>query len=138
MNAISKRTARFFALLKKDLVQHLSFAIFVFVIVFCCLAVLVWYEGKAELLETINYQRQAFWYILSEALLFTLFMGIPVNICLVLVYKGRFQLFFHKRIWSDRQLKGWGFYWFLFFSALVALFFISGNFSARPSIDAVR
>jgi sensor histidine kinase YesM len=123
MNAITKRSARLIALLKKDIVQHLSFAAFVFVIIFCCLAIFAWYQGKAELLETIDYQRQAFWRILIESLLFTLFLGVPVNVCLLLVYKGRFQLFFHKRIWSDRQLKGWGFYWFLFFSSLVALGF---------------
>ena len=48
MNAITKRSARLIALLKKDIVQHLSFAAFVFVIIFCCLAIFAWYQGKAE------------------------------------------------------------------------------------------
>ncbi|HKK78473.1 MAG TPA: hypothetical protein VJ933_02545, partial [Phaeodactylibacter sp.] len=57
----SKEQEGLYEVLRKDVVQHLSFGLVVLVVVFCFFAVHAWYQGKAELLDTFGYQREAFW-----------------------------------------------------------------------------
>ncbi len=123
MRTISRKSAELFLFLKKDIVQHFGFGIFVFIVVFCSFSINAWYQGKVEILESFDYRRKAFWTIFFEAFLYTLLLGIPVYFNLFFIYKGRVQEFFGQRFFSDPQMKGWGFYLFLFFSLLTAIGF---------------
>lgn len=123
MRTISRKSAELFLFLKKDIVQHLGFGIFVFIVVFCSFAINAWYQGRVEILETFDYRRKAFWTIFFEGFVYTLLMGIPVYFNLFIIYKGRVQDFIGRRFFSDSQMKGWGFYIFLFFSLISAIAF---------------
>ena len=121
--ALSKAQARLYLFLRKDIVQQLGFALFVFFLVFCYFAIHAWYQGRIELLDRLAYQREAFIKVTTEAILYTLFMAVPVYFNLSFIYKGRAQEFLESRLFKEDQFKGWGFYLFLFFSLANALFF---------------
>lgn len=121
--ATTKAQAKAYLFLQKDIVQQLGFALFVFFLVFCYFAIHAWYQGKIELLDQLAYQRKAFLKVATEALLYTLFMGVPVYLNLSLIYKGRAQEFLESRLFKEDQFKGWGFYLFFLFSIGNALFF---------------
>ncbi|GJM34729.1 MAG: histidine kinase [Saprospiraceae bacterium] len=120
---IRKGQARIYQWLRKDLIQHLGFGVFVFVLVFCFFAIHAWYQGRIELLETLDYKREAFWIVFREAAIYTLAMAIPVYFNLALIYKGRIQEFLETRIFTKADLRGWGFYIFLGFSMITAIVF---------------
>lgn len=109
--------------LKKDLVQHLIFGAFVFVIIFCFFAVHSWYQGRATLLETLDYQREAFWVVFRDALIYTLFMAIPVYVNLVFIYGEQRGLLFKRPTVGKTSLRNGGFYLFLAVSFASALLF---------------
>jgi len=129
----SKEQEGLYEVLRKDVVQHLSFGLVVLVVVFCFFAVHAWYQGKAELLDTFGYQREAFWKVFREALGYTLLMGLPVYFNLFFVYRGRFQDFLRDRVVDAAKLKGWSFYLFLILSAVTAVVF---SFIYAPFIRA--
>jgi sensor histidine kinase YesM len=118
MSTISRNSAKLFLFLKKDVVQHIGFGAFVYVIVFSSFAILNATSGSSG--KTFQ---QAFWQIVIEAFLYTLLMGIPVYFNLFFIFKGRIQELTKWRIFSESQQKGWGFYLFLLFSLISALLF---------------
>lgn len=120
---LSRAHVQVFQILRKDVVQHLAFGALVFVVVFCFFAIHAWYQGKAELLEALDYKREAFWIIFGEALLYTFLMAAPVYFNLVFVYKGRVQAFLEKRIFPRARLRGWGFHIFLGLSFVTSIAF---------------
>jgi sensor histidine kinase YesM len=135
---ITKEQAGLYEMLRKDLVQHLGFGGAVLIVVFCFFAVHAWYQGKVELLDTFDYQREAFWKVFREALGYTLLMGLPVYFNLFFVYQGRFQDFLRDRIIDAAKLKGWSFYLFLLlsFGTAVAFSFIYAPFM-KATFDIV-
>lgn len=110
---LRKGHMRLIRLLRKDAFQHLALGFFTFCVVFSLFAIQAWFQGRASLLETLNYQRLAFWLVFREAVIFILAMGIPVYINLIVGYP------IARRRWGN-----WGFYFFLLFNLLNAL--ISG------------
>ncbi|MCB0555937.1 MAG: histidine kinase [Phaeodactylibacter sp.] len=120
---ITKAQVQVFQILRKDVVQHLAFGGLVFVVVFCFFAIHAWYQGKAELLEALDYKRKAFWIVFREALLYTFMMGVPVYFNLIFIYKGRVQAFLEKRIFTRTRLQGWGFHIFLTLSFFTSIAF---------------
>ncbi len=120
---IRKGHAHIYYWLKKDLVQHLGFGFFVFVLIFCFFAIHAWYQGKIELLETLDYKREAFWIVFREAAIYTLAMAIPVYLNLALIYKGRIQELLATKIFNQADVRGWAFYLFLGFSLIIAIVF---------------
>ncbi len=120
---ISKAQVRIHRFFQKDIVQHLGFGVVVFLIVFCFVAIHAWYQGKAELLESFGYKREAFWKVFREALGYTLLLGPPVYVNLFFVYRGRLQRYLGQRLLSQGQRKSWSFYLFLFFSFITASLF---------------
>ena len=118
LRIISKNSAKLFLFLKKDIVQHLGFGAFVYVIVFSSFAILDATTGSSG--KTFQ---EAFWQISLEAFVYTLLMGVPVYFNLFFIFKGRIQELTRWRIFSESQQKGWGFYLFLFFSLISAIIF---------------
>lgn len=123
MTKVTQAQARWIQLLRKDATQHLVFWALVFVVVFCFFAIHAWYQGKAELLEALDYKRKAFWFVFREALLYTLMLGVPVYFNLIFVYQGRVQKFLERRVFTEAQFRGWGFHIFLGFSFITAIAF---------------
>ncbi len=109
--------------LKKDLIQHLGFGFFVFVLIFCFFAIHAWYQGRIELLETLDYKREAFWIVFREAAIYTLAMAVPVYLNMALIYKGRIQELLTRKIFTKADLRGWGFFLFLGFSLIMSIVF---------------
>jgi sensor histidine kinase YesM len=120
---ITQAQARWIQILRKDATQHLVFWALVFVVVFCFFAIHAWYQGKVELLDTVYYQREPFWLVFKDSLLYTLMLGIPVYINLIFVYQGRVQRFLERRIFTRAQFRGWGFHFFIGFSFITAVVF---------------
>ena len=120
---ISKEQAKIYQILKKDVVQHVSFGFFILLITFSFFAIHAWYQGKVELTNILVYERKAFWIVFREAFLYTLLMGIPVYVNLFFIYKGRIQDLLARSVFSKANLKGWGFYIFLFFSFITSFVF---------------
>lgn len=120
---ITKAQARLYQIVKQDVIQHAIFGAVVVAFVFCFVAIHSWYQGKVALLKNLVYHREAMWFVFKEAFLYTLLMGIPVYFNLFFIYKGRIQSYVEKRLFSEAQQKGWGFYIFLFFSLLTATVF---------------
>ena len=118
---LTKAQAKLYRLLRKDIIQHLMFGGTVLIVVFCYLAIHAWYQGKAELLETFGYKREAFFKVFREALGYTL--GFPVYFNLFFVYQGRLQTLLGRSIFPRARLKDWSFYLFLFLSSITALIF---------------
>ncbi|MCI4647701.1 sensor histidine kinase [Phaeodactylibacter sp.] len=114
---------RLYEALRRDLVQHLVFGAVVLIVVFCFFAVHAWYQGKAELLDTFGYQREAFWKVFREALGYTLMMGVPVYFNLFFVYQGRLQDFLTRGINDRKWVKNGSFYLFLLLSLITAVVF---------------
>lgn len=114
---------RLYEALRRDLIQHLVFGAVVLVVVFCFFAVHAWYQGKAELLDSFGYQREAFWKVFREALGYTIMMGIPVYFNLFFVYQGRLQDFLTKGISDEKWVKNGSFYAFLTLSLITAVIF---------------
>lgn len=114
---------RLYEALRRDLVQHLVFGAVVLIVVFCFFAVHAWYQGKAELLDTFGYQREAFWKVFREALGYTLMMGVPVYFNLFFVYQGRLQDFLTRSIHDRKWVKNGSFYLFLLLSLITAVVF---------------
>lgn len=123
MEDISKRTIRLLAFVQRDIIQHLGFGLVAYVIIFCCFAVFAWYEGKVELLATLDYQAEAFWKVFSESLLFTLLMGVPVYFCYGSLYWLEIHKWLLRPIISKKVLRAGEFYLFLFACALFAIAF---------------
>ena len=120
---LTKAQAKLYRLLRKDIIQHLMFGGTVLIVVFCYLAIHAWYQGKAELLETFGYKREAFFKVFREALGYTLLLGFPVYFNLFFVYQGRLQTLLGRSIFPRARLKDWSFYLFLFLSSITALIF---------------
>lgn len=120
---ITKAQAKLYQIVKKDVIQHLGFGAVVVGFVFCFVAIHAWYQGKVALLENLVYLRHVWWFVFKEALLYTLLMGIPVYFNLIFIYKGRVQSYVKRRLFSEAQQRGWGFYIFLFFSLLTSTLF---------------
>ena len=114
---------RLYETLRRDLVQHLVFGAVVLVVVFCFFAVHAWYQGKAELLDTFGYQREAFWKVFREALGYTFMMGVPVYFNLFFVYQGRLQDFLTRGFADKKWVKSGSFYLFLLLSLITAVVF---------------
>lgn len=120
---LTKAQAKLYRLLRKDIIQHLMFGATVLAVVFCYFAIHSWYQGKAELLETFGYKREAFFKVFREALGYTLLLGLPVYFNLFFVYQGRLQTLLGRSIFPRARLKDWSFYLFLFLSSITALLF---------------
>lgn len=120
---ISQVQHRLYEALRRDLIQHLLFGGVVLIVVFCFFAVHAWYQGKAELLDTFGYQREAFWKVFREALGYTLLMGLPVYFNLFFVYQGRLQDFLTQNFTNKKWVKNGSFYFFLLLSLFTAVIF---------------
>lgn len=120
---ITKAQAKIYQIVKQDAIQHLGFGAVVVGFVFCFVAIHAWYQGKVALLENLVYHREALWYVFREAFLYTLLMGVPVYFNLIFIYKGRVQSYLQRRLFSEAQQRGWGFYIFLFFSLFTSTIF---------------
>ncbi len=120
---ISQVQHRLYEALRRDLIQHLLFGGVVLIVVFCFFAVHAWYQGKAELLDTFGYQREAFWKVFREALGYTLLMGLPVYFNLFFVYQGRLQDFLTQNFTNKKWVKNGSFYFFLLLSLFTAVVF---------------
>lgn len=136
---ITKRQARFFQLMKKDVVQHLSFGLGVFIIVFCIFSIIAWQQGamgRSSIIEAFNIPSKIDIYskIFVETLFYNLILAIPVYFNFFLVFKGQFQQIFKIKLINEAQLKGWGFYLFLAASAFTAFIF---GWSLTPGFDLV-
>ena len=121
--ALTRAQAKLYRILRKDIIQHLMFGATVLVVVFCYLAIHAWYQGKAELLETFGYKREAFFKVFREALGYTLLLGLPVYFNLFFVYQERLQTLLGRSLFPKARLKDWSFYLFLFLSSITALVF---------------
>lgn len=131
---ISKIQDDLYQALRRDLTQHLAFGLVVLIVVFCFFAVHAWYQGKAELLDTFGYRREAFLKVFREALGYTLMMGVPVYFNLFFVYQGRLQGLLSPRFIDEKRMKDWSFYLFLLLSLLTAVLF---SFLYAPIVRAV-
>ncbi|TXB61830.1 sensor histidine kinase [Phaeodactylibacter luteus] len=131
--SISRAQDKLYEALRRDLTQHLAFGFVVLLVVFCFFAVHAWYQGKAELLDTFGYQREAFWKVFREALGYTLLMGVPVYFNLFFVYQGRLQDFIGRRLMDRAAVKTYAFYFFLLLSLLTAVLF---SFVYAPLMQA--
>ncbi len=120
---LTRAQAKLYRILRKDIIQHLMFGGTVLIVVFCYLAIHAWYQGKAELLETFGYKREAFFKVFREALGYTLLLGLPVYFNLFFVYQGRLQTLLGRSIFPRARLKDWSFYLFLFLSSITAMIF---------------
>ena len=120
---LTKAQAKLYRLLRKDIIQHLMFGATVLIVIFCYFAIHAWYQGKAELLETFGYKREAFFKVFREALGYTLLLGLPVYFNLFFVYQERLQALLGRSIFPKARLKDWSFYLFLFLSSITALIF---------------
>lgn len=120
---LTRAQAKLYRILRKDIVQHLMFGATVLIVIFCYFAIHAWYQGKAELLETFGYKREAFYKVFREALGYTLLLGLPVYFNLFFVYQERLQALLGRRIFPKARLKDWSFYLFLFLSSITALVF---------------
>ncbi|MEQ8703687.1 MAG: histidine kinase [Phaeodactylibacter sp.] len=125
---------RLYEALRRDLTQHLVFGAVVLIVIFCFFAVHAWYQGKAELLDTFGYQREAFWKVFREALAYTLMMGVPVYFNLFFVYQGRLQDFLTRGIADKAWVKNGSFYLFLLLSLITAVIF---SFIYAPVVHKV-
>lgn len=124
---------RLYEALRRDVIQHLAFGGVVLIVVFCFFAVHAWYQGKAELLDTFGYQREAFWKVFREALGYTLLMGVPVYFNLFFVYQGRLQDFLTRGMLDKNWVKSGSFYLFLLLSLITAVVF---SFIYAPVIQS--
>ncbi|MCO6477975.1 MAG: sensor histidine kinase [Phaeodactylibacter sp.] len=120
---LTRAQAKLYRILRKDIIQHLMFGGTVLIVVFCYLAIHAWYQGKAELLETFGYKREAFFKVFREALGYTLLLGLPVYFNLFFVFQGRLQTLLGRSIFPRARLKDWSFYLFLFLSSITAMIF---------------
>ncbi|MCB0559528.1 MAG: sensor histidine kinase [Lewinellaceae bacterium] len=120
---LTRAQAKLYRILRKDIIQHLMFGATVLIVVFCYLAIHAWYQGKAELLETFGYKREAFFKVFREALGYTLLLGLPVYFNLFFVYQERLQTLLGRSLFPKARLKDWSFYLFLFLSSITALVF---------------
>ena len=77
---LTRAQAKIYRLLRRDIIQHLMFGATVLIVIFCYFAIHAWYQGKAELLETFGYKREAFFKVFREALGYTLLLGLPVGL----------------------------------------------------------
>ncbi len=136
---ITKRQARLFQLLKKDVIQHLSFGLGVFIIVFFIFAIIAWQQGvmgESSIIEAFDIPRKFDIYIriFLETVFYNLVLVIPVYFNFFFVFKGQFQQIFKIKLINEAQLKGWGFYLFLAASALIAIVF---GWALTPGFDLV-
>ena len=120
---LTRAQAKLYRILRKDIIQHLMFGGTVLIVVFCYFAIHAWYQGKAELLETFGYKREAFFKVFREALGYTLLLGFPVYFNLFFVYQERLQALLGRSIFPKARHKDWSFYLFLFLSSITALVF---------------
>ncbi|MCB0551690.1 MAG: hypothetical protein KDD19_29255, partial [Phaeodactylibacter sp.] len=120
---LTRAQAKIYRLLRRDIIQHLMFGATVLIVIFCYFAIHAWYQGKAELLETFGYKREAFFKVFREALGYTLLLGLPVYFNLFFVYQERLQALLGRSIFPKARLKDWSFYLFLFLSSITALIF---------------
>lgn len=136
---ITKRQARFIRLMKKDVVQHLSFGLGVFIIVFSIFSIIAWQQGalgQSSIIEALNIPSKIDVYakIFLETLFYNLVLIIPVYLNFFFVFKGQFQQIFKIKLINEAQLKGWGFYLFLTASAFTAFIF---GWALTPGFDLV-
>ncbi len=136
---ITRRQARLIQMMKRDVVQHLSFGFGVFVIVFSIFSIIAWQQGamgQSSIIGALNIPQKmdVYFTILKEAISYNIILGIPVYYNFFFVYKGRFQQIFKIKLINEVQLKGWGFYLFLGASALTALVF---GYILTPLFDQI-
>lgn len=122
---ITKNQARFFHYLKNDYIQHFLYGLCVFGVILGAFIFHEWYNKQREPSSSVEERIIALFPILAKAMVYTLFMAIPVyiNLFFFSVYRGRIDKIMGWEIIPPPRLKGWGFPIFLLISSLVALAF---------------